>query len=114
MQKSFEPPEGVESFSYVFDFTGQVHISRTSVELHIEQTASPAFFIGREAARRNVKAYVRLTPPFYQTTLEKVAHKEDEVIKPSDTAGTWYHEALRILANFPESVLFLKLYYLHN
>lgn len=102
VQKAFEPPEGVEPFSYVVDFTGQVHISRTSVDLHIEQTAVPAFLIGKEASARKVKAYVRVTPPHYQTSLEKVAHKESETIKPSDPAGVWYHEALRILASFSE------------
>ncbi|GJJ11992.1 hypothetical protein Clacol_006230 [Clathrus columnatus] len=102
VQKCFDPPEGIQPFSYIFDLTGQVHISRTSVDLHIEQTATPAFFIGREAAKRGVKAYVRITPPYYQTALEKTAHQESDVIKPSEPVGTWYHEALRILANFPD------------
>lgn len=102
VQKAFEPPEGVEPFSYVVDFTGQVHISRTSVDLHIEQTAFPAFLIGKEASARKVKAYIRVTPPYYETSLEKVAHKECDTIKPSDPAGVWYHEALRILASFSE------------
>ncbi|KAF8522110.1 NAD-P-binding protein [Hysterangium stoloniferum] len=99
--KCFDPPEGIEPFSYVFDMTGQVHIAR-AVELHIEQTAIPAFLIGQEAQRRKVRAYVRITQPYYQTSLEKTAHPESDVIKPSDPVGTWYHEALRILANFQD------------
>lgn len=101
MSKAFDPPQGVEPFSYVFDMTGEIHISRP-VDMHIEQTALPAYLIGREASQRKVKAYVRLTAPFYQTSLEKMAHSESDVIKPSDPVGTWYHEALRILANFNE------------
>ncbi|KIJ37720.1 hypothetical protein M422DRAFT_211199, partial [Sphaerobolus stellatus SS14] len=100
--KVFDPPEGVEPFSYVFDFTGtlQTHLS---VELHIEGTAVPAFLIGREASKRKVKAYVRVTPPYYDTSLDKsTAHDETENVKPTDPIGTWYHESLRILANIED------------
>lgn len=109
MSKSFEPPEGVEAFSYVFDLTGEIHVSRP-VDMHIEQTALPAYLIGQEANKRKVKAYVRHTTPYYQTSLDKTAHSETDMIKPSDPVGTWYHEALRILANF-EEYLFLFLNY---
>lgn len=101
VSKSFDPPEGVEPFSYVFDLTGQIHIAR-AVEMHIEQTAVPAYLLGREASKRKVKAYVRITAPYYQTSLDKTAHDESDVIKPSDPIGTWYHEALRILASFED------------
>ncbi|KAF8580694.1 hypothetical protein K439DRAFT_1648132 [Ramaria rubella] len=101
VSRSFDPPEGVEPFSYVFDLTGEIHISRPA-DMHIEQTALPAYLLGREASKRNVKAYVRITTPFYQTSLDKTVHDESEVIKPVDPVGTWYHEALRILANFQD------------
>lgn len=71
-------------------------------QVHIDQTAIPAFLLGQEAAKRKVKAYVRITAPYYQTSLEKTTHDEGDVLKPSDPVGTWYHEALRILANFKE------------
>lgn len=79
--------------------SGEINISRP-VDIHIKQTALPAYLIGREAHNRNVKAYVRLTAPFYQSSIEKTAHPESDVLKPTDPVGTWYHEALRILANF--------------
>jgi len=101
VNKTFDPPEGVEPFSYVFDLTGQIQVSRAA-EVHIDQTAIPAFLLGQEATKRKVKAYVRITAPYYQTSLDKTAHDESDQLKPSDPAGTWYHEALRILANFKD------------
>lgn len=52
--------------------------------------------IGEEAARRNVKAYVRLQQPWYESP-EKGPHDEQEDAKPYGVIGTWWHESLRIL-----------------
>jgi hypothetical protein len=104
VSSSFDPPEGVAPFSYVFDLTGEIHISRPA-DMHIKQTALPAYLIGREANTRKVKSYVRFTTPYYETSLEKTAHTESESLKPSNASGTWYHEALRILADFEEYFL---------
>jgi len=57
--------------------------------------------IGLEAARRNVKAYVRLQHPFYETP-EKGSHNEKVDIKPEGTLGIWWHETLRMLAAIKE------------
>jgi len=55
-----------------------------------------ARLIGEEAARRKVKAYVRLQQPWYESP-EKGSHAEKEDVKPSGVIGTWWHESLRIL-----------------
>lgn len=55
-----------------------------------------ARLIGEEAARRNVKAYVRLQQPWYECS-EKGLHDEKEDVKPHGIIGTWWHESLRIL-----------------
>ncbi len=55
-----------------------------------------ARLIGQEAARRNVKAYVRLQQPWYESP-EKGSHDEKEDVKPYGVIGTWWHESLRIL-----------------
>lgn len=59
--------------------------------------------IGLEAAKRNVKAYVRLQLPFYETST-KGSHDEKEDVKPSGTIGIWWHETLRVLAAIEEFV----------
>ena len=84
--------------------TGEINVSRP-VDMHIKQTALPAYLIGQEADKRKVKAYVRFTAPFYQSSVDKTVPSESEALKPTDPAGTWYHEALRILANFEEYFL---------
>jgi hypothetical protein len=62
--------------------------------------------IALEAAKRKIKAYVRLQHPFYETST-KGSHDEKEDIKPNGVAGTWWHETLRMLAAIEEFALFL-------
>jgi hypothetical protein len=64
-------------------------------------TCNVARLIGLEAARRKVKAYVRLQHPFYDTP-EKGAANEEIDIKPAGTLGIWWHEALRVLGAIEE------------
>lgn len=52
--------------------------------------------VGLEAAKRNVKSYIRLQWPFYECS-EKGSHEEKEDVKPVGVVGTWWHESLRIL-----------------
>jgi len=92
----FEPSEGQEPFSYVFDLTGEVQWDR-SEEVQIERTFNVARLIGQEAARRNVQAYVRIQHPFYECN-EKGDHDEKANVKPDEVLGTWWHETLRALA----------------
>ncbi|KAF7359382.1 NAD dependent epimerase dehydratase family protein [Mycena sanguinolenta] len=92
----FDPPEGQSPYDYVFDFTGEVAFDRTEM-IQIDRTCQVARLIGLEAAKRKVKAYVRLQHPFYET-LSKGSHDEKEDIKPLGVAGTWWHETLRMLA----------------
>jgi len=54
-----------------------------------------------EAAKRKVKAYVRIQHPFYETP-SKGVYDEKEDIKPSGTLGMWWHETLRALASIEE------------
>lgn len=60
--------------------------------------------LGLEAAKRKVKAYVRVTLPFYETTT-KGSHDEKDDPKPEGTIGIWWHETLRMLAAIPECVI---------
>lgn len=98
ISKIFDPPEGQEPYSYVFDCTGELSYMRED-PVQIDFTARIAHAIGVEAAQRGVKAYVRLTHPFYDTSPEKMVHDEKDKIKPLGTRGTWWHETLRILAS---------------
>ncbi|KAJ7043259.1 hypothetical protein C8F04DRAFT_1207716 [Mycena alexandri] len=94
--RMFDPPEGQAPYQYVFDFTGEVQFDRTEM-IQIDRTCQVARMIAVEAAKRKVKAYVRLQHPFYETSA-KGTHDEKEDIKPDGIAGTWWHETLRMLA----------------
>ncbi|KAL1730285.1 hypothetical protein EV714DRAFT_284314 [Schizophyllum commune] len=91
----FDPPEGVSGYDYVFDFTGEIRPDRLE-KIHIQWTFNVARLIATEAAKRNVKAYVRLQLPFYETSSKTPATEKDDV-KPEDSIGTWWHETLRML-----------------
>jgi len=91
----FEPPEGQEPYSYVFDLTGEIQWDRPE-KVQINNTLRVARYIALEAARRGVGAYVRLQPPFYECK-EKGTHDEKEDVKPDGVLGTWWHETLRTL-----------------
>ena len=75
-------------------------------QIQISTTCNVARMLGTEAAKRKVKAYVRLQLPFYETST-KGPFDEKQDPKPSGTAGTWWHETLRILANIEEYVTLL-------
>ncbi|KAI0080603.1 hypothetical protein K474DRAFT_1657758 [Panus rudis PR-1116 ss-1] len=95
VKSMFDPPEGQEPYSYVFDLTGEIQWDRPE-KVQIINTFNVARQIGLEAAARNVKAYVRIQHPFYECK-EKGKHDEKEDIKPDDVLGTWWHETLRAL-----------------
>lgn len=114
----FDPPEGQPPYDYVFDLTGEVRQDRTDMvrsfpcswpfglttfQIQISTTCNVARILGEEAAKRKVKAYVRLQLPFYETS-NKGPWDEKQNPKPSGTVGTWWHETLRILANMEECV----------
>ncbi|RXW24887.1 hypothetical protein EST38_g929 [Candolleomyces aberdarensis] len=92
---AFEPPEGHAAFEYVYDFTGEVRADRTEV-IQYTTTFGVARMLGLEAARRGVKAYVRIQQPFYETSSK--GSLETDNPKPAGTLGTWWHETLRGLA----------------
>lgn len=56
-----------------------------------------ARLLGLEAAKRNIKSYVRIQHPFYETSSKHPATEKDD-IKPINTIGIWWHESLRALA----------------
>lgn len=74
------------------------------MQVQIQHTLSIARLIGEEADKREVKAYVRVTQPFYDTP-EKGGHSEKETVKPSGVRGVWWHETLRVLASIEKWVL---------
>jgi hypothetical protein len=72
-------------------------------QIQVNATCDVARNVAQEAAKRKVKAYVRLTHPFYETS-SKTPPDESVDIKPKGDLGIWWHETLRILANIPEYV----------
>lgn len=58
--------------------------------------------LGLEAAKRKVKAYIRVQQPFYETSSKGSAETDDP--KPAGTVGVWWHETLRGLAAIDECV----------
>lgn len=117
VESAFNPPEGKAAFDYVFDFTGEVRNERSEgvsgmdcflvksgliqPQIQIANTFAVARLLGLEAAKRKVKAYVRIQQPFYETS-SKTPATEKEDIKPADFTGIWWHETLRTLAAIPE------------
>lgn len=71
------------------------------IQVQISHTFNVSRNVGVEAAKRKVKAYVRMMMPWYETP-EKGSHSEKVDIKPLKVIGTWWHEALRALAAIPE------------
>jgi len=90
----FDAPDGRAPFTYVFDLTGEIRWDRPA-EVQVSHTCNVARLIGTEAAKRKVKAYIRLQHPFYSSDKHPTQEKDD--IKPEGTYGTWWHETLRIL-----------------
>ncbi|TFK25041.1 hypothetical protein FA15DRAFT_668917 [Coprinopsis marcescibilis] len=88
----YEPPAGQAAFDYVFDFTGEIRDDRTDV-IQYDSTYCVARLLGLEAAKRKVKAYVRIQQPFYETSSKSGDEKQDS--KPVGSAGIWWHETLR-------------------
>jgi hypothetical protein len=97
---ALEPPEGQRGYDYVFDYTGEVRHDRTEM-IQIRTTCNVAKLIGLEAAKRKVKAYIRIQLPFYETST-KGTHDEKEDVKPDGTIGIWWHETLRMLASIQD------------
>lgn len=111
---AFVPPPGKPPYSYVFDLTGEVNHDRGEVvctllpllslivdrivsKIAIKLTFTVARIIALEAAKHNVKAYVRLQHPVYESS-EKGSHDEKQDVKPVRPLDVWWHETLRTLA----------------
>jgi len=92
---TFDPPAGHSNFDYVFDFTGEIRPDRTEM-IQITTTFAITRMLGLEAAKRKVKAYVKIQHPFFDTSSEK------DDIKPTGSLGTWWHESMRALASIEE------------
>lgn len=119
--KVFEPPEGGKPFDYVFDCTGDTTFDRPNevraflqrlnpvrmanaifiTKIQRDHTAKLSYAIGLEAAKRNVKAYVRTIGPYYESSNDKPAEEKEE-LKPRGVRGQWWHEGLRMLAGIPK------------
>ncbi|KAI6129162.1 hypothetical protein EV401DRAFT_2224860 [Pisolithus croceorrhizus] len=94
---AFDPPTGRAPYTYVFDLTGEVNHDRGEV-IAIKMTFTVSRNIALEAAKRSVKAYVRLQQPVYETS-DKGPLDEKEDVKPVKTLDIWWHETLRMLAS---------------
>ncbi|KAI6110046.1 hypothetical protein F5141DRAFT_1118342 [Pisolithus sp. B1] len=94
---AFDPPTGKAPYTYVFDLTGEVNHDRGEV-IAIKMTFTVSRNIALEAAKRSVKAYVRLQQPVYETS-DKGPLDEKEDVKPVKTLDIWWHETLRMLAS---------------
>ncbi|EJF65716.1 hypothetical protein BD309DRAFT_944311 [Dichomitus squalens] len=92
---AFDPPAGQDPYDYVFDFTGEIGWDRPE-GIQVGHTFKIARQIGLEAAKRQVKAYVRIQHPFYNCK-ESGNHDEKAEVKPEGVVGTWWHETLRAL-----------------
>ncbi|KAF9262204.1 hypothetical protein L218DRAFT_1042950 [Marasmius fiardii PR-910] len=90
----FDPPEGQAAYDYVFDLTGEIRPDRTDM-IQVNTTCNVSKSLGQEAAKREVKAYIRVTLPFYETPNKEPTSEKD--IKPHGTIGTWWHETLRVV-----------------
>lgn len=109
---AFDPPEGQAPYTYVFDVTGEPRHDRPD-QVQVTHTFQIARLVANEAARRKVKAYVRLTHVFYICP-EKSSHTEKEDLKPDGVRGIWWHEGLRAIAgidDLPVVILRLALVY---
>ncbi|KAH0830373.1 hypothetical protein J3R83DRAFT_1767 [Lanmaoa asiatica] len=82
---AFDPPPGKAPYSYVFDLTGEVNHDRGEV-IAIKLTFTVARIIALEAAKRSVKAYVRLQQPVYESP-DKGPHDEKEDVKPTESSS---------------------------
>ncbi|TFK54813.1 hypothetical protein OE88DRAFT_1653321 [Heliocybe sulcata] len=100
VESCFNPPEGTAPYAYVFDLTGEARNDRPE-EVQIANTLKVARFVGLEAAKRNVKAYVRVHQPCFNTP-EKGGLSEKEDVKPIPPGGVWWHETLRTLASIED------------
>ncbi|KAF5330668.1 hypothetical protein D9619_005885 [Psilocybe cf. subviscida] len=100
VESAFNPPEGKPAFDYVFDYTGEVRNER-SEGIQISNTFAVTRLLGLEAAKRKVKAYVRIQQPFYETSSKHLATEKDD-LKPAEYTGVWWHETLRTLAAIPD------------
>lgn len=73
--------------------------------MYYETTSDLAKNCGLAAVKSRIKAYVRLTHPFYHTHLEGEVNGEGDPVVPDGSRGYWWHESLRALASIPEWVL---------
>ncbi|KAH9951280.1 hypothetical protein B0H21DRAFT_684947 [Amylocystis lapponica] len=91
----FDPPEGQDPYTYVFDFSGEIQWDRPE-KVQIASTLKVARSIGLEAARRKVTAYVRVQHPYYDYK-EKGPTDETAEFKVDGLLDAWWHETLRAL-----------------
>ena len=90
---------------YIIDATGEITYDRPA-QIQINQTLKVALSIAHaalapsSAATVDLKAYIKLTYPFYDhSSSSDSGVKEDDESgwKPVEVRGTWWHETLRAL-----------------
>ncbi|PVF92151.1 hypothetical protein CPB86DRAFT_777526 [Serendipita vermifera] len=94
-------PDG-QPFTIIYDWTGN-NIYSLSAEVQIAQTLKVSLPIANEAAKRQVKAYIRFLPSYYQVTdpTAKYVEQDPEGWKPMGTRGVWWHETIRAIGSIP-------------
>lgn len=102
VSQCFTPPPNGRPFTHIFDITGSYSLT-TIHEIQIMHTFKISLNIAREAAQRGVKAYVRVSPSFYdhKDPKEKFVESDPKGWKPLDVRGVWFHEALRAIGAIP-------------
>ncbi|TFK54812.1 hypothetical protein OE88DRAFT_1805236 [Heliocybe sulcata] len=100
VNQAFDPPAGQAPYTYVFDVTGEPRHD-VPEPVQITHTFHISRLVAQEAARRQVKAYVRVSHSFYAYP-EKGPHDEKQDFKPDGLRGIWWHEAQRAIASIPD------------
>lgn len=98
-----DPAPNGRPFTHVFDLTGDMGFDRPA-EVQISNTFTVSLQVGRAAAQRRVKAYVRMIGPFFSQADPKKKFKEEDERgwKPDGTRGVWWIETVRALGSIPD------------
>ncbi|KIM22374.1 hypothetical protein M408DRAFT_290788 [Serendipita vermifera MAFF 305830] len=97
-----DPAPNGQPYTHVFDLSGETAYDRPTA-IQISHTFNVSLNLAREAAKQNVKAYIRNIGAVYDHVTEKKKYKEDDVDgwKPLGVRGVWWHETMRAVASVP-------------
>jgi len=89
-------------YDHVIDFSGNILYDRPS-SVQIAHTFKVALTIAQEAAKRQVKAYIRILGPFYNHNDNQKRPKEEDEKgwRPWGKRGVWWLEMVRAIGSVP-------------